>query len=127
MPPSHKQAKALALNQELSVLLVKGAIEPVDLITARGILLDGLSRKEERSRTSPCLGLKGPQKILKGHGLAYAQHSRWSVNLKDAYFHVPIASHHRQLPFGLSLSSRVCGSSSLAPAVKWHEGPPISG
>ncbi len=62
-------------------------------------------------------------------------HREWFtlVDLKDAYFHVPIAPHHKQflrfafqghhcqfrvLPFGLSLSPRVftrCVAAALAP------------
>lgn len=80
-------------------------------------------------------------KVIKFHMLTTAHvlqtvtEGEWftSVDLKDAYFHVPTAHHHRKflqfayrgrhwqfrvLPFGLSLSPRVftrCMAAALAP------------
>ncbi|XP_034001039.1 uncharacterized protein LOC117494304 [Trematomus bernacchii] len=138
-------AKEIALNQELSVLLAKGAIEPVDPISKPGGFYSTyfLVRKKGGG-LRPILDLRGLNKFLKilpFHMLSTADVLRtvargeWftSVDLKDAYFHVPIVPHHRQflrfafrgrhfqfrvLPFGLSLSPRVftsCVAAALSP------------
>lgn len=92
----------------------------------------------------PVLDLKGLNKLLKiipfrmlstAEALGTAGRDEWvtSVDLKDAYFHIPIAPHHRLflcfafqghhfqfrvLPFGLFLSSQVfarCVAAALSP------------
>ena len=85
-------------------------------VTTQGVLFDLLSCRKERWQTPPDRG-------------------EWfaSIDLKDAYFHVPIAPHHRQflqfafqghhfhfrvLPFGLSLPPRVftrCVTAAFSP------------
>jgi hypothetical protein len=141
----HDPAKAQALTQELSALLDKGAIEPVDPLLQPGGFYSTyflLAKKDGGLR--PILDLRGLNrflKILRFHMLSTAEVLRtvargeWFtlVDLKDAYFHVPIAPHHRQflrfafqgrrfqfrvLPFGLSLSPRVftrCVAAALSP------------
>lgn len=122
-------AKALALDQE------EGAIEEVNpLLQPRGFY-------------SPILDLHDLNqylKVLPFHMLTTGYYRQvlqtiakgdWftSIDLKDAYFHVPIALQHRRflrfayrgrhwqfrvLPFGLSLSPRVftrCMMTALAP------------
>ena len=141
----HDPAKAQALTQELSALLDKGAIEPVDPLLQPGGFYSAyflVAKKDGGLR--PILDLRGLNrflKVLRFHMLSTAEVLRtvareeWftSVDLKDAYFHVPIAPHHRQflrfafqgrhfqfrvLPFGLSLSPRVftrCVAAALSP------------
>ncbi|XP_062372037.1 uncharacterized protein LOC134059609 [Sardina pilchardus] len=142
-PPTHGRvkmtiirdpAKAQALTQELSALLDKGAIEPVDpLLQPGGFYSTYFLVPKKDGGLRPILDLRGLNRFLKVfrfHMLTTAEVLRtvargeWftSVDLKDAYFHVPIAPHHRQflrfafqgrhfqfrvLPFGLSLSPRV--------------------
>ncbi|XP_028302770.1 LOW QUALITY PROTEIN: uncharacterized protein LOC114463422 [Gouania willdenowi] len=138
-------AKVLALDQELSALLAKGAIEPVDPGSDhRGFYSTYFLVKKKTGGFRPILDLRGLNKFLKVipfHMLTTADvlrtvaHGDWftSIDLKDAYFHVPIAQQHRQflrfayrgrrwqfrvLPFGLSLTPRVftrCVSAALAP------------
>ena len=138
-------AKSLTLNQELSVLLAKGAIEPVDpLLQPRGFYSTYFLVGKKGGGLRPILDLRELNRFLKVmpfHMLTTAEVLRvvargeWftSIDLKDAYFHVPIAAHHRQflrfafqgrhfqfrvLPFGLSLSPRVftrCVAAALAP------------
>ncbi|XP_033987890.1 uncharacterized protein LOC117483621 [Trematomus bernacchii] len=120
--------------RELSVLLAKGAIEPVDPLLQSGGFYSAyflVSKKVGGFR--PVLDLRGINRFLRVlpfHMLTTADTLRvvtqgeWftTVDLRDAYFHVPIASHHRKflrfafqdqhyqfrvLPFGLSLSPRV--------------------
>ena len=103
----------------------------------------------------PILDLRGLNqflKVLPFHMLTTSDIRRvvargeWftTVDLKDAYFHVPIASHHqcflrfafrgwhfqfRLLPF-VPLSKGVhqgCGGSSRTPAKTGHEGPAVFG
>lgn len=127
-------AKARTLSQELSVLLAKGAIEPVDpLLQPGGFYSTYFLVTKKNGGFRPILDLRGLNrflKVLRFHMLSTAEVLRtiargeWftSIDLKDAYFHVPIAPHHRQflrfafqgrhyqfrvLPFGLSLSPRV--------------------
>ncbi|XP_047454133.1 uncharacterized protein LOC125016013 [Mugil cephalus] len=138
-------AKAQALSQELSVLLDKGAIEPVDpLLQPGGFYSTYFLVTKKDGRLRPILDLRGLNrflKVLRFHMLSNAEVLRtvareeWftSIDLKDAYFHVPIAPNHRQflrfpfhgrhyqfrvLPFGLSLSPRVftrCMMAALSP------------
>ena len=138
-------AKAIILGQELSALLAKGAIEPVDpLLQARGFYSKYFLVPKKTGGFRPVLDLRGLNRFLKimpFHMLTTADvlqsvtHGEWftSVDLQDAYFHVPIAPQHRQflrfayqgrrwqfrvLPFGLSLSPRVftrCMAAALAP------------
>uniref|UniRef100_UPI0037E7B013 uncharacterized protein n=1 Tax=Semicossyphus pulcher TaxID=241346 RepID=UPI0037E7B013 len=137
--------KSCALSQEISTLLEKDVIEGVDLQTQQGGFYSVyflIPKKEGGFR--PILDLRGLNKFLKVlpfHMLrtadvlqAVTRHSWFtSIDLKDAYFHVPIAPHHRQylrfafegqayqfkvLPFGLSLAPRVftrCMQAALAP------------
>ena len=127
-------AKALALAQELSVLLAKGAIEPVDpLLQPGGFYSAYFLVTKKVGGFRPVLDLRGLNRFLKVlpfHMLTTADTLRVvtqgegfaTVDLRDAYFHLPIASHHRRflrfafqgqhyqfrvLPFGLSLSPRV--------------------
>jgi hypothetical protein len=141
----HEPEKAQTLSKELSALLDKGAIEPVDPLLQPGWLYSTyflVTKKDGGLR--PILDLRGLNrflKVLRFHMLSTAEVLRtaargeWftSVDLKDSYFHVPIASHHRQflrfafqgrrfqfkvLPFGLSLSPRVftrCVAAALSP------------
>ncbi|XP_041817854.1 uncharacterized protein LOC121624267 [Chelmon rostratus] len=138
-------AKALALDQELSALLVKGAIEPVDPLSQPGGYYSTYFLVEKKDGGfRPILDLRGLNRFLKVmpfHMLTVAEvlqvvaRGEWftSIDLKDAYFHVPIIPHHRQflrfafqgrhfqfrvLPFGLSLSPRVftrCVAAALSP------------
>ncbi|XP_074533298.1 uncharacterized protein LOC141796211 [Halichoeres trimaculatus] len=138
-------AKALALDQELSALLAKQAIEAVDpLAHPRGFYSTYFLVPKKTGGYRPILDLRGLNQYLKRlpfHMLTTADVLRtvtegeWftSVDLADAYFHVPIAPQHRQflrfaykgrhwqfrvLPFGLSLSPRVftrCVKAALAP------------
>ena len=138
-------AKALALDQELSTLLAKGAIEAVDPLShPRGFYSTYFLVAKKTGGFRPVLDLRGLNRYLKVmpfHMLTTADvlqsvaHREWftSIDLRDAYFHVPIARQHRQflrfayrghhwqfrvLPFGLSLSPRVftrCVAAALAP------------
>lgn len=145
MTTMHDPAKALALNQELSALLVKDAIELVDpLVQPGGYYSTYFLVEKKDGGLRPVLDLRGLNRFLKVmpfHMLSTAEVLRavdrgeWftSIDLKDAYFHVPIIPRHRQflrfafqgrhfqfkvLPFGLSLSPRVftrCVAAALAP------------
>ena len=138
-------AKALALDQELSALLAKGAIEEVDPRRHPGGFYSTyflVTKKTGGFR--PILDLRGLNKFLKVISfhmlttkdvLQSIAPGEWftSIDLKDAYFHVPISPQHRRflrfayrgrhwqfrvLPFGLSLSPRVfsrCVAAALAP------------
>ncbi|XP_037536617.1 uncharacterized protein LOC119413633 [Nematolebias whitei] len=137
--------KAQALDQELSALLAKGAIEAVDpLQQPRGYYSTYFLVQKKTGGFRPILDLRGLNQYLKElpfHMLTTAEvlqavtREEWftSVDLKDAYFHVPIAAEHRRflrfayrghhwqfrvLPFGLSLSPRVftrCVKAALSP------------
>ncbi|XP_075325338.1 uncharacterized protein LOC142383616 [Odontesthes bonariensis] len=142
-PPTHGRvrmtvirdpAKARALAQGLFVLLGKGAIEPVDpLLHPGGFYSTYFLVAKKDGGFRPILDLRNLNrflKVLRFHMLTTAEVLRtvsrgeWftSIDLEDAYFHVPVAPHHRQflrfafqgrhfqfrvLPFGLSLSPRV--------------------
>ncbi|XP_030293378.1 uncharacterized protein LOC115593839 [Sparus aurata] len=137
--------KSLALSRELASLLDKDAIEPVVGHTR----LNGfysvyflIPKKDGGFR--PILDLRGLNRFLKvlpfrmlrmADVLQSVAQGAWfvSIDLKDAYFHVPIAPHHRQflrfafqgrayqfkvMPFGLSLAPRIftrCVAAALAP------------
>ncbi|XP_037627453.1 uncharacterized protein LOC119489291 [Sebastes umbrosus] len=137
--------KSQALRQEISTLLGKGAIEELGQETQQGGFYSVyflIPKREGGFR--PILDLRGLNtflKVLPFHMLSTAdvlqnvtRHSWFtSIDLKDAYFHVPIALSHRQylrfafegkafqfkvLPFGLSLAPRVftrCMRAALAP------------
>ncbi|XP_074483968.1 uncharacterized protein LOC141763298 [Sebastes fasciatus] len=137
--------KSQALRQEVATLLGKGAIEELGLETQQGGFYSVyflIPKREGGFR--PILDLRGLNtflKVLPFHMLSTAdvlqnvtRHSWFtSIDLKDSYFHVPIALPHRQylcfafegkafqfkvLPFGLSLAPRVftrCMRAALAP------------
>ena len=139
---------ALALDQELSTLLAKGAIKPVDpLLHPRGFYSRYFLVKKKDGRFRPILDLRGLNRFLKvlpfhmltaSDTLRVVARGEWftTVDLRDAYFHVPIAPRHRHflrfafrgrhfqfrvLPFGLSLSPRVFTrvvAAALAPLQK---------
>ncbi|XP_035991606.1 uncharacterized protein LOC118562836 [Fundulus heteroclitus] len=136
---------SLALDQELSALLAKGAIEAVDpLLQPRGYYSTYFLVAKKTGGFHPILDLRGLNqylKVLPFHMLTTAEILQtvvagdWfkSGDLTDAYFHVPIAAEHRRflrfayqgrhwqfrmLPFGLSLSLRVftrCVKAALSP------------
>ena len=138
-------AKANALNQELFPLLDKGAIEPVDpLSPPGGFYLTCFLVKKKDGGLRPILDLRGLNrflKVLRFHMLSTAEvlhtvaREEWftSIDLKNAYFYVRIALHHRPflwfafqgcyflfrvLPFVLSLSPWVftrCVVAALSP------------
>ncbi|XP_074544637.1 uncharacterized protein LOC141804210 [Halichoeres trimaculatus] len=137
-------AKALALDQELAALLAKGAIEPVDPLACSGGFYSTYFLVAKPTGFRPILDLRALNSFLKVmpfHMLTTADvlhtvaQGDWftSIDLKDAYFHIPIAWAHRRflrfayrgchwqfrvLPFGLSLSPRVftrCMAAALAP------------
>ncbi|XP_057701544.1 uncharacterized protein LOC130921537 [Corythoichthys intestinalis] len=127
-------ARALALSRELSSLLAMGAIEPVDpRACPRGFYSTYFLVPKKTGGFRPVLDLRGLNRYLKvlpfrmltvADVLRVVARGEWftSVDLKDAYFHVPVAPRHRRflrfayrgrhwqfrvLPFGLSLSPRV--------------------
>ncbi|XP_059894386.1 uncharacterized protein LOC132447566, partial [Gadus macrocephalus] len=137
--------RSLVLRQEVATLLGKGAIEVVEPQEQ----LDGfystyflVPKKDGGFR--PILDLRGLNqflKVLPFHMLRVADvlqaiaQGDWfvSIDLKDAYFHVPITQRHRRflrfaflgkvyqfrvLPFGLSLAPRIftrCVAAALSP------------
>ncbi|XP_043992837.1 uncharacterized protein LOC122842759 [Gambusia affinis] len=137
--------RAQALDQELSALLAKGAIEAVDpLRHPGGYYSTYFLVPKKTGGFRPILDLRGLNqylKVLPFHMLTTAEVLRavargeWftSIDLMDAYFHVPVAAEHRRflrfayqgrhwqfcvLPFGLSLSPRVftrCVRAALSP------------
>jgi hypothetical protein len=136
---------SLALRQEVAQLLEKGAIEPVDWSERlSGFFSIYFIIPKKDGGVRPILDLRGLNKFLKilpfrmlriTDVLQAVKQQHWftTVDLKDAYFHVPIAPQHRPflrfafqdqvyqfrvLPFGLSLSPRVftrCMAAALAP------------
>jgi hypothetical protein len=109
-------AKALALDQELSALLAKGAIEPVDtLLHPRGFYSRYFLVKRKDGRFRPILDPRGLLKVVPSDylqeslkvlpfpmltvsdTLRVVTRGEWftTVDLKDAYFHVSIAPHHQ--------------------------------
>ena len=126
--------RSQALSQEISELLEKGAIESVPgAAQLRGYYSFYFLIPKKDGRLRPILDLRGLNQYLKvfrfrmlrtGDVFQSVAANDWftSIDLKDAYFHVPIAPQHRQflrfafegrayqfrvLPFGLSLSPRV--------------------
>ncbi|XP_032403374.1 uncharacterized protein LOC116709131 [Xiphophorus hellerii] len=137
--------KAQALNQEICTLLAKGAIVPVDpLLDPGGFYSMYFLVPKKTGGLRPVLDLRGLNvylKVMPFHMLTTKEVLQaispgdWftSVDLRDAYFHIPIAPPHwrflrfafqgrhfqfRVLPFGLSLSPRVftrCVAAALSP------------
>ena len=70
----HDPAKAQALTQELSALLDKGAIKPVDPLLQPGALLDLLSGNKERLQTPSYPRLEGSQQVPEGPEVPHAKH-----------------------------------------------------
>ncbi|XP_029441848.1 LOW QUALITY PROTEIN: uncharacterized protein LOC115081559 [Rhinatrema bivittatum] len=137
--------QSAALQREILELLEKGAIEPVhssDQLRGFYSIYFLVPKKDGGFR--PILDLRRLNryiKVLQFHMLRTVDVLQtitpgdWftSVDLKDAYFHVPVAPHHRQflrfafegqayqfrvLPFGLSLAPRTftrCMAAALAP------------
>ena len=138
-------SKAAALDRELEVLQEKSAIEAVDPQQwGRGFYSTYFLIPKKTGDLRPILDLRALNKYLKvlpfkmltvTEVLKSIQPGEWftSVDLKDAYFHVPIARRHRPflrfaykgrhwqfrvLPFGLSLAPRIftrCMAAALAP------------
>lgn len=126
--------KALALRQEVQALLAKGAIEPLEQSSrSSGFYSTYFIIPKKGGGLRPILDLRHLNRhlrVLKFHMLRTAdvlagiRRGDWftSVDLTDAYFHVPIAPRHRPflrfafegkayqfkvLPFGISLAPRV--------------------
>lgn len=137
--------KALILRGEIGTLLEKGAISAVNGSRQQGGFYSTyflIPKKDGGLR--PILDLRSLNRYLRvlrfkmlrtSDVLLHIREGDWfaSIDLKDAYFHVPIAPHHRQflrfafegqayefnvLPFGISLAPRVftrCVAAALAP------------
>lgn len=120
------RAKAQALNQELSALLDKGAIEPVDpllhpggfhmLTTAGGSTYNCQRRVVYVSRPEGC---------LLPHPYSSTPSADFAVCLSRVSFPVPSAPI-RSLPLPSGVH-QVCDGSPLTLAVAGHEDSPISG
>ncbi|XP_062279213.1 uncharacterized protein LOC133984014 [Scomber scombrus] len=121
-------------------------------VTTRGFHSTYFLVKKKDGGLRPILDLRGLNRFLKAlrfHMLSTSEVLRtvargeWftSIDLKDEYFHVHIAPHHRQflrfafqgrhfqfrvLPFGLSLSPLVF-TRCVAAALSGHEDPAVSG
>lgn len=138
-------ASAAVLRQEISELLEKGAVELVHSSDQfRGFYSIYFLVPKKDGGFRPILDLRHLNrslKVLRFHMLRTVDLLQaiapgdWftSIDLKDAYFHVPVAPHHRQflrfafegrayqfrvLPFGLSLAPRTftrCVGAALAP------------
>lgn len=137
--------RSQALSQEVSQLLEKGAIECVPASARRrGFYSSYFLVTKQDGGFRPILDLRHLNQFLKVlpfrmlrtvDVLRSVRHGDWftSIDLRDAYFHVPIAPRHRQflrfafrgqayqyrvLPFGISLAPRVftrCVAAALAP------------
>ena len=137
--------RARALRLELLALLHKGAIEPLDAFTqGSGFYSTYFIVPKKDGGLRPILDLRPLNSHLRVRTfhmlrtvtvLQGIRPGDWftTIDLKDAYFHVPIAPHHRQflrfafegrayqfcvLPFGISLAPRVftrCVAAALAP------------
>ena len=99
------QSKVLALCQEVLTLLEKGAIEPVDPLSRdSGFYSTYFIIPKKGGGLRPILDLRPLNKHLKVlkfrmfHTTDVLQGIRQdeAIDLEDAYFHVPIAPHHRQ-------------------------------
>lgn len=142
--------KLIVLSVEIRSLLLKGAIEKVPPLAQRDSFYSTyflVPKKDGGFR--PILDLRHLNVFLKSlpfrmlrtvNVLRSVTAGDWfvSVDLKDAYFHVPIALHHRKflrfsflgqayqfkvLPFGLSLAPRVftrCMNAALS--LPWSRG-----
>ena len=138
-------AAAVTLREEICTLLSKGAIKEISLEQrGLGFYSTYFLVKKKGGGVRPILNLKGLNKFLtvfKFRMLTTAsllrtiRQGEWwsSVDLKDAYFHIPIYPPHRKflrfgfegrvyeytvLPFGLALSPRVfvkCTQAAIAP------------
>ncbi|KAK7878584.1 hypothetical protein WMY93_030420 [Mugilogobius chulae] len=137
--------RSLALRQEIQELLQKGAIEVVQSSEQlKGFYSNYFLVPKKDGGFRPILDLRRLNryvKVLRFHMLRTTDvlqsvmEGDWftSIDLKDAYFHVPVVPHHRQflrfafegqafqfrvLPFGLSLAPRTftrCVAAALAP------------
>ena len=130
----YRPIQSLALRQQVLTLLEKRAIEPVDPLSQdSGFYSTYFIIPKKGGGLHPILDLRPLNKHLRVlkfcmlHTTDVLQGIRqddWftAIDLKDAYFHVPIAPHHRQflrfafegrayqfrvLPFGISLAPRV--------------------
>ncbi|XDV25826.1 hypothetical protein PO909_029676 [Leuciscus waleckii] len=140
-----KTEVAHLLRAEILKLLSKGAIEPLSLAQSKGGLYSRyflVPKKDGGLR--PILDLRQLNRVLAKRQfrmlttrkiLAQIRRGDWfvSIDLKDAYFQIQIASRHRRylrfafegqayqytvLPFGLSLAPRtfkMCMDAALAP------------
>ncbi len=138
-------AKASVLQQELSSLLQKGAIEEVPQSEVeRGFFSRYFLVPKRDSGLRPILDLrrlnlslyKGKFKMLTMRtNMSQVQEGDWfvTIDLKDAYFHIQVVHRHRRflrfafggkayqykvLPFGLALAPRTftkCMDAALAP------------
>ena len=137
--------RSRALSQEIEELLRKGAIESVPgAAQLRGYYSFYFLIPKKDGGFRPILDLRKLNQFLKVFRfrmlrtvdvLQSVSAGDWftCIDLKDAYFHVPVAPHHRQflrfafrgqayqfrvLPFGLSLSPRVftrCVAAAIHP------------
>ena len=126
--------KGLALRQELRALVDKGAIEPIEPCSLNsGFYSTYFIIPKKGGGLRPILDLRSLNKYckaLKFHMLRTAdvlqaiRKDIWfmKIDLKDAFFHIPIAPLHQQflrfafegrayqfrvLPFGISLAPRI--------------------
>lgn len=102
----HDEAKAQALTQEISTLLAKGAIVPVDPLRDPGGFYSRYFLVPKKTGVlCPILDLRGLNAFLKRFPfrmlcvrevLQAVLQGDWftSIDMKDAYFHVPIAPQH---------------------------------
>jgi hypothetical protein len=136
----HRQKDLLQL--EIVEMLQKGAIEQVEVPSPGFCSTFFLVPKKDTDKMRPVINLKGLNKFVKCptfkmHSaqsiIRMIQKGNWlaSIDLKDAYFHVPVHPRHHKflrfafqgktyqfkvLPFGLSTAPRVF-TKVLAPVV----------
>jgi ribonuclease HI len=139
---THLNQQSQLLQAEVAQMLQKGAIEQVHLIDPGFWSTFFLVPKKDSDQMRPVINLKSLNKFIKCptfkmHSpqsvLRFIHKGNWlaSIDLKDAYFHVPIHQTHyrflrfafqgktyqfRVLPFGLSTAPRVF-TKVLAPVV----------